>query len=76
MAGETVKSANQPQPPGNPKDPITLMRAMGLPVVPGSEYLSDTPIRSKPPSLEEIQRRLSKIKGSLSDEIRRQRDAL
>ena len=70
-----MKSAKQPQPPENPKDPIALMRAMGLPVVPGSEYLSDTPVRSKPPSLEEIQRRLSKIRGSLSDEIRHQRDA-
>ena len=70
-----MKSAKQPQPPENPKDPIALMRTLGLPIVPGSEYLADTPLKKTIPSLEEVQRRLSKIQGSWSEEVRRMRDA-
>ena len=75
MAGEKMKSAKQPQPPENPKDPIALMRAMGLPVVPGAEYLADTPTKKNPPSLREVQRLLSKLPESLSADLRRLRDA-
>lgn len=70
-----MKSAKEPQPPHGHKDPIALMRTLGLPIVPGSEYLADTPLKKGIPSLEEVRRRLAKIGGSLSAEIRHMRDA-
>ncbi len=70
-----MKSAKEPQQPEHSKDPIALMRAMGLPVVPGAQYLADTPTKKNPAPLQEVQRLLSKLKESLGVEVRRLRDA-
>ena len=70
-----MKSAKEPQPPENQKDPIALMRAMGLPVVLGAEYLADTPTKRNPASLQEVQNLLRKLPESLNTELRRLRDA-
>jgi len=70
-----MESAKKPQHPESSKDPIVLMRAMGLPVIPGAEYLADTPTKRNPASLQEVQHLLRGLPESLGAELRRLRDA-
>lgn len=46
----------------------------GLPISPGSKYIPRGWIPKKAPSLQEIHKRLSKIKGDLAEEIARMRE--
>lgn len=58
------------------KERVTIqeLRRKGLPVVPGSEYIPKSWIPKKVPTLQEIHKRLSKIKGDLAEEIGRMRE--
>lgn len=58
------------------KEHITIeeLRRMGFPVTSGSKYIPKSWLPKRVPSLQEIHKRLSKIKGSLAEEIARMRD--
>ena len=58
------------------KDKITIqdMRSKGISLIPGNKYIPKALIPRKVPSLSDVRRRLSKIKGSLSETIAEARE--
>ena len=50
------------------------LKKAGVPVATGRDYGLHKLIKQKPKSIEEVQKILSKIKGSLSDEIIKMRE--
>lgn len=50
------------------------LKKAGIPVATGRDYGLHKIVKQKPKSIEEVRKALSKIKGSLSDDIIRMRD--
>lgn len=53
---------------------IESLRREGFPVVPGDRYIPASWLHKKVPSLAQVRRRLSKIKGSLAETLSEIRD--
>lgn len=51
--------------------PLTIkaLQRAGIPVTPGSEYIPRSWLPKRPISLQEVQRRLAKVKGNLADTV-------
>ena len=58
------------------KDKVTFqeLRRKGLPISSGSKYILKSWIPKRVPSLQEIHKRLSKIKGDMAEEIANMRE--
>lgn len=56
--------------------PITIrdFQKAGVPITPGNEYFKDWPHPRRKVSLERVQKILSKIPGSLSEEVAKMRE--
>lgn len=53
---------------------IKDLQKAGIPVIPGNEYIPKEWLPKKLVSLQEVHKRLSKIKGSLAEDIARIRE--
>ena len=53
---------------------IRDLRREGMPIVPGSDYVPKSSLPKKVLSLQEIHKRLSKVKGALAETISRMRE--
>ena len=53
---------------------IQDLQKAGVPVTPGSVYIPKSWLPRRPVSLEEVHRRLAKIKGSLAEDIAKMRE--
>jgi hypothetical protein len=53
---------------------IKDLQRRGIPITPGNEYIPKRWLPKRPVSLEEVHRRLAKIRGSLADDVAQMRD--
>lgn len=53
---------------------IKDLQKAGIPVIPGNEYIPKKWLPKRPISLQEVHKRLSKIKGSLAEDIAQMRE--
>ena len=58
------------------KERVTIkdLQKMGYPVTPGNEYIPKGWIRKKAPSIRQVRKYLSKIKGTLAEVIAEMRE--